>query len=66
MNKKKIILLILITLIAAIVSYFLSYLLVSIFKNEFKIIFTKELLLDKAVLIVAAGLFGICIIGITK
>ena len=64
MNKKKIILLILITLIAAIVSYFLSYLLVSIFKNEFKIIFTKELLLDKAVLIVAAGLFGICIIGI--
>lgn len=65
MNKKgKIIIILVITFIAALISYALSYFFVSFLKNNFSFVFKKELLLDKTVLIVAAAIFLACLIAI--
>lgn len=65
MNKKgKIIVILIITLIAAIVSYALSFVLITFLKNNFSFVFKKEMLLDKTVLVVAAAIFLACLIAI--
>lgn len=66
MNKKhKIIAMIIITIISALLSYTLSYCFVSFFENNFKFVFSAKLLFNRTVLLVAAAIFLVCLIGIT-